>query len=133
MVNINKRTNVPSATPSLSSFPIGKKLNTTREEAQRKGHLLSCFCLHGKFTRNSFKTIFQEFRKLVQLLKRKIGILEEHQLQLMSQKGSDFLVLFFTALEASRNINYYKFPTLYPSYKKQSTENGENSLSGRNI
>ena len=90
---------------SLSSFPIGKKLNTTREEVQRKGHLFSCFCLHGKFTRNSFKTIFQEFRKLVQLLKRKIGILEEHQLQLVSQKGSDFLVLLFTALEASRNIN----------------------------
>ena len=104
-ININKRTNVPSATPSLSSFPIGKKLNTTREEAQHKGHLFSCFCLHGKFTRNSFKTIFQEFRKLVQLLKRKIGILEEHQLQLVSQKGSDFLVLLFTALEASRNIN----------------------------
>ena len=61
--------------------------------------------LHVKFTRNGFKAIFQEFRKLVQLLKRKIGILEEHQLQLVSQKGSDFLVLLFTALEASRNIN----------------------------
>ena len=37
-------------------------------------------------------TIIKEFRLLVQLLKRKIGILEEHELQLVSREGSDHTV-----------------------------------------
>ena len=43
-ININKRTNFPSAAPSLSSFPMGKN-STPRKEAQLKGHLFSCFYL----------------------------------------------------------------------------------------
>ena len=37
-------------------------------------------------------TLLKEFRLLVQLLKRKIGILEEHELQLVSREGSDHTV-----------------------------------------
>ena len=37
-------------------------------------------------------TLLKEFRLLVQLLKRKIGILEEHELQLVSHEGSDYTV-----------------------------------------
>ena len=33
VLNINKRKNIPCAAPSLSSFPMGKKLNTTQRGA----------------------------------------------------------------------------------------------------
>ena len=85
LININKRTNVPSAAPSLSSFPMGKKLNTTQRGAtQGTFVLLFLFTLYDLIEVVD-RSLGQFFRSVDSWIER-----QNHSLNILTSKSFSF-------------------------------------------